>query len=94
MTSQKYEQTRSCAECGYEETRFLDELTAAFEQTRAWSEPCSQCGSTDFSSASNVFVLVFFEKNSVYVTLFVLCCLPSRVVHESNRIAIAIRFDI
>ncbi|MDB9342329.1 hypothetical protein PN456_04190 [Nodularia spumigena CS-586/05] len=53
MTSQKYKQTRSCAKCGYEETRFLDELTAAFEETRAWTEPCSQCGSTDFSSASN-----------------------------------------
>jgi predicted nucleic-acid-binding Zn-ribbon protein len=53
MTSQKYEQTRSCAKCGYEETRFLDELTAAFEETRAWSEPCSKCGSTDFSGGSN-----------------------------------------
>jgi len=53
MTPQKYEQTRSCAKCGYEEMRFLDELTAAFEQTRAWKEPCSRCGSTDFSRESN-----------------------------------------
>lgn len=50
MKSQKYEQTRSCAKCGNEEMRFLDELTAAFEETRAWSESCSKCGSTDFSS--------------------------------------------
>ena len=53
MTSQKYEQTRSCAKCGNEQTRFLDELTAAFEETRAWSESCNKCGSTDFSSSSN-----------------------------------------
>jgi hypothetical protein len=52
MTSQEYEQTRSCEKCGYTETRFLDELTAAFEQTRLWEEPCSQCGSTDFSKGS------------------------------------------
>ncbi|HYX17733.1 MAG TPA: hypothetical protein VE944_25930 [Nostoc sp.] len=53
IKSQKYEQTRSCAKCGNEEMRFLDELTAAFEETRAWSECCSQCGSTDFSSGYN-----------------------------------------
>lgn len=53
MTSQQYEQTRSCAKCGYEETRFLDELTAAFEETRTWEEPCDKCGSTDFSGESN-----------------------------------------
>lgn len=52
MTSQEYKQTRSCEKCGYTETRFLDELTAAFEQTRLWEEPCSQCGSTDFSKGS------------------------------------------
>jgi hypothetical protein len=40
MTSQKYKQTRSCEKCGYEETRFLDELTAAFEETRMWEKPC------------------------------------------------------
>jgi predicted nucleic-acid-binding Zn-ribbon protein len=53
MTSQKYEQTRSCGKCGYEETRFLDELTAAFKETRLWNEPCSKCSSTNFSRASN-----------------------------------------
>ncbi|MEA5574280.1 hypothetical protein [Calothrix sp. UHCC 0171] len=58
MTSQKYEQTRSCAKCGYEETRFLDELTAAFEETRTWYEPCSKCGSTDFSGGSNALPLL------------------------------------
>ena len=53
MTSQKYKQTRSCANCGFEEKRFLDELTAAFEETRAWEEPCFQCGSIDFSGNSD-----------------------------------------
>ncbi|MDJ0633328.1 MAG: hypothetical protein QNJ34_09085 [Xenococcaceae cyanobacterium MO_188.B29] len=53
MTSQKYKQTRSCASCGYEATRFLDELTAAFEETREWKKPCSQCGSQDFIGESN-----------------------------------------
>ncbi|NJN11549.1 MAG: hypothetical protein HC815_27665 [Richelia sp. RM1_1_1] len=52
MTSQQYEQTRSCAKCDYEETRFLDELTAAFEETRTWEKPCEKCGSTDFGGSN------------------------------------------
>jgi hypothetical protein len=54
MTSQKDKQTRSCAKYSYEEMRLLDELTAAFKQTRVWKEPCSKCSSTDFSGESNV----------------------------------------
>jgi hypothetical protein len=51
MSTQKYEQNRTCDNCGYEEKRLLDELSAAFEKTRMWEEPCFQCGSTQLSES-------------------------------------------
>ncbi|RUT00784.1 hypothetical protein DSM106972_071930 [Dulcicalothrix desertica PCC 7102] len=54
MSTEQYEQSRTCDSCGYEEKRLLDELSAAFEQTRAWGEPCPQCGSTEFSESASM----------------------------------------
>lgn len=51
MSTEQYEQNRTCDSCGYEETRLLDELSAAFEQTRVWGEPCPKCGSTQLSES-------------------------------------------
>jgi hypothetical protein len=51
MSIEQYEQSRTCDNCSYEETRLLDKLSAAFEQTRAWGEPCPKCGSRDFSES-------------------------------------------
>ncbi|OKH49260.1 hypothetical protein NIES2101_21335 [Calothrix sp. HK-06] len=54
MSIEQYEQNRTCDNCGYEETRFLDELSAAFEQTRVWEEPCLKCSSRDFGGSSSM----------------------------------------
>lgn len=54
MSTEQYEQSRICNNCDYEETRLLSELSAAFEETRAWEEPCPKCGSTDLSESSSM----------------------------------------
>lgn len=51
MSTEQYKQNRTCDNCGHEETRLLDELSAAFEQTRAWEEPCPKCGSIQFNES-------------------------------------------
>lgn len=47
-------QTRVCGRCGFEETRLLDPIEAAFEHGRMWiwSEPCLKCGSTELGSST------------------------------------------
>ena len=54
MSTEQYEQSRICNNCGYEEIRLLSELSAAFEETRVWEEPCPKCGSIDFSESSSM----------------------------------------
>lgn len=51
MLTEQYEQSRTCDNCGYKEIRLLNELSAAFEETRAWGEPCPKCGSRDFGES-------------------------------------------
>ncbi|GJD22809.1 hypothetical protein RIVM261_077650 [Rivularia sp. IAM M-261] len=51
MSTEQYEQSRTCDNCGFEETRLLNELSAAFEETRVWGEPCPKCGSTCFGES-------------------------------------------
>lgn len=52
MSTRDYPQTRVCGACGFSDQRTLDEMQAAFEETRAWTEPCVRCGSSKFRSES------------------------------------------
>jgi len=47
-----FEQSRTCSDCGSEETRKLEKLQAAFIQHYDWNDPCSGCGGTRFSTMS------------------------------------------
>jgi len=47
-----FEQTRTCGECGNEETRELEKIKAAFVQHNRWDSPCGNCGNEQFSSLS------------------------------------------
>ena len=47
-----FEQSRTCSDCNFEETRKLDKLEAAFVQYTSWEQPCSRCGGTQFSTIS------------------------------------------
>ncbi|OKH49267.1 hypothetical protein NIES2101_21370 [Calothrix sp. HK-06] len=57
MSTEQYEQSRTCDNCGYYEARLLDELSVSFEETGALREPCPQCGSTDFNESCSRPVL-------------------------------------
>lgn len=52
MTTDTYRQTRHCAKCGHVDRRDLSEIKAAFEESRAWKEPCPSCGSFSFKAGS------------------------------------------
>src|SRR5690554_4420598 len=48
----KYRQTKTCAQCGHENERWLDEHRAAFDELSKLSDwYCAQCGSTKISAA-------------------------------------------
>jgi predicted nucleic-acid-binding Zn-ribbon protein len=52
-----YEQTKTCSKCGFTERRQIDKYIAAFESTREWTSPCTQCKSTSFKSSSGTIPL-------------------------------------
>lgn len=45
-----YKNNRACESCGLNQTRFLPEMSAAFEETRQWNTPCPKCGSLEWES--------------------------------------------
>ncbi len=45
-----YPQTWTCADCDETIERQIDELDAAFDQTREWNPKCPQCGCDRFSA--------------------------------------------
>jgi len=47
-----FEQSRTCSDCDFKETRKLEKLQAAFVQFTKWDQPCGKCGGTRFSTIS------------------------------------------
>ena len=48
-----FEQSRTCSQCGNEESRLLPAQIAAFEERKQWNSPCERCSSNHFLSVGN-----------------------------------------